>query len=49
MEMIRIASGLPADEFYKTPRLFTNINSSSPLKHDYPMLDGAMRMARLGI
>ena len=48
MEMIRIASGLPADEFYKTPRLFTNINSSSPLKHDYPMLDGAMRMARLG-
>jgi trimethylamine--corrinoid protein Co-methyltransferase len=48
MEMIRIASGVPADEFYKTPRLFTNINSSSPLKHDFPMLDGAMRMARLG-
>ena len=48
MEMTRIASGLPAEEFYKTPRLFTNINSSSPLKHDFPMLDGAMRMARRG-
>ena len=32
---------------FSTPRLFTNINSSSPLKHDYPMLDGAMRLARL--
>ena len=30
------------------PRLFTNINSSSPLKHDWPMLDGAMRFARRG-
>ena len=48
MEMTRIASGLPAEEFYKTPRLFTNINSSSPLKYDFPMLDGAMRMARRG-
>ena len=28
--------------------MFTNINSSSPLKHDYPMLDGAMRLARRG-
>jgi len=26
--------------------MFTNINSSSPLKHDWPMLDGAMRLAR---
>tara|TARA_B100000315_G_C14419269_1_gene514758 strand:+ start:12 stop:872 length:861 start_codon:yes stop_codon:yes gene_type:complete len=28
--------------------MFTNINSSSPLKHDLPMLDGAMRLARRG-
>lgn len=47
VEMTRIASGLEHDEFFSTPRLFTNINSSSPLKHDYPMLDGAMRLARL--
>ncbi len=47
VEMARIASGIDHDTFFSTPRLFTNINSSSPLKHDYPMLDGAMRMARL--
>jgi trimethylamine--corrinoid protein Co-methyltransferase len=28
--------------------MYTNINSVSPLKHDYPMLDGAMRLARRG-
>ncbi len=48
MEMARIASGLDADAFFAEPRLFTNINSSSPLKHDWPMLDGAMRFARRG-
>ncbi len=48
MEMARIASGMPADEFYSKPRLYTNINSSSPLKHDWPMLDGSMRFARRG-
>jgi trimethylamine---corrinoid protein Co-methyltransferase len=48
MEMARIASGLDAGAFYDRPRLFTNINSSSPLKHDWPMLDGAMRFARRG-
>ena len=46
MEMVRIAGGLTKAEFEATPRMFTNINSSSPLKHDWPMLDGAMRMAR---
>ncbi len=46
--MARIASGLPEAEFESQPRLFTNINSSSPLKHDWPMLDGAMRFARRG-
>ena len=48
MEMTRIAGGLTNDEFEATPRLYTNINSSSPLRHDYPMLDGAMRLARRG-
>jgi len=46
MEMVRIAAGLSWEEFEAAPRMFTNINSSSPLKHDWPMLDGAMRMAR---
>jgi trimethylamine:corrinoid methyltransferase-like protein len=30
------------------PRMYTNINSVSPLKHDFPMLDGSMRLARRG-
>ena len=46
MEMVRIAGGLTWDEFEATPRMYTNINSTSPLKHDHPMLDGAMRLAR---
>jgi len=48
MEMVRIAGGLSHAEFDAKPRMFTNINSVSPLKHDFPMLDGAMRMARRG-
>ena len=48
MEMVRIAAGLSPEEFDATPRMYTNINSSSPLKHDWPMLDGAMRLARRG-
>ncbi len=45
MEMVRLAGGLSHEEFEAKPRMFTNINSTSPLKHDWPMLDGAMRMA----
>lgn len=48
MEMVRIAAGLTWEEFETKPRMYTNINSSSPLKHDFPMLDGAMRLARRG-
>jgi trimethylamine--corrinoid protein Co-methyltransferase len=48
MEMVRIAGGLTAEEFDSSPRMFTNINSTSPLKVDFNMLDGAMRMARRG-
>lgn len=48
MEMIRIGGGLTHEEFEATPRMYTNINSTSPLKHDWPMLDGAMRLAERG-
>ncbi|PYG32388.1 trimethylamine methyltransferase family protein [Pelagimonas varians] len=48
MEMVRIAGGLSHEEFDATPRMYTNINSTSPLKHDHPMLDGWMRMAQRG-
>ncbi|MCF6445113.1 trimethylamine methyltransferase family protein [Nereida sp. MMG025] len=48
MEMVRIAAGLTHGEFDATPRMYTNINSTSPLKHDIPMLDGWMRLARRG-
>ncbi|MCF6327890.1 MAG: trimethylamine methyltransferase family protein [Devosiaceae bacterium] len=48
MEMVRIAAGLSDEEFAQSPRMYTNINSSSPLKHDWPMLDGLMRMTRRG-
>ena len=48
MEMVRIAGGLTHEEFEASPRMYTNINSTSPLKHDYPMLDGWMRLARRG-
>jgi trimethylamine---corrinoid protein Co-methyltransferase len=48
MEMVRIAGGLSHEEFDASPRMYTNINSTSPLKHDHLMLDGWMRMARRG-
>ena len=48
MEMTRIAGGLTHEEFDAKPRMYTNINSTSPLKHDQPMLDGLMRLARRG-
>ncbi|MFV0515596.1 MAG: trimethylamine methyltransferase family protein [Jhaorihella sp.] len=48
MEMVRIAGGLSEDEFRATPRMYTNINSTSPLKHDFPMIDGCLRLIRRG-
>jgi trimethylamine--corrinoid protein Co-methyltransferase len=48
MEMVRIAGGLTHDEFAAKPHMYTNINSVSPLVHDFPMLDGAMRLAKSG-
>ena len=46
MEMVRIAGGHSHSEFDSGPKMYTNINSTSPLKHDIPMLDGWMRLAR---
>lgn len=46
MEMTRIAGGLTREQFDAAPHMYTNINSVSPLKHDYPMLEGAMIHAR---
>lgn len=46
MEMTRIAGGLTREEFDAEPHMYTNINSVSPLKHDFPMLEGAMIHAR---
>ncbi|WP_163849378.1 trimethylamine methyltransferase family protein [Pseudooceanicola aestuarii] len=48
MEMARLAGGFSDEEFTATPHIFTNINSTSPLKHDHPMLDGWIRLARRG-
>ena len=47
-EMVRIASGLSHSEFEARPHIYTNINSTSPLKHDDLMLDGFMRMVKRG-
>ncbi len=46
MEMVRISQGLTEEEFCATPRMYTNINSTSPLKHDFPMIDGCLRLIR---
>ncbi|WP_373353773.1 trimethylamine methyltransferase family protein [Pseudoroseicyclus sp. CXY001] len=48
MEMVRLAGGLSEDEFRARPHMYTNINSTSPLKHDYPMIDGCLRLIRAG-
>ena len=48
MEMVKIGGGLSEEEFQATPRMYTNINSTSPLKHDQPMIDGCLRLIRRG-
>jgi trimethylamine---corrinoid protein Co-methyltransferase len=48
MEMVRIAGGMTHEQFRSRPHMFTNINSVSPLKHDFPMIDGALRLVRAG-
>ena len=46
MEMVRIAGGMTREEFDSDCHMYTNINSVSPLQHDFPMLEGAMIHAR---
>ena len=48
MEMVRIAGGLSHEAFAARPHMYTNINSTSPLKHDKPMMDGWIRCVRRG-
>ncbi|MBY6047790.1 trimethylamine methyltransferase family protein [Vannielia litorea] len=48
MEMVRISCGLTDEEFEARPHMYTNINSTSPLKHDWPMIDGCLRCIRRG-
>ena len=48
MEMIKISIGLTEEEFASRPYMYTNINSTSPLKHDQPMIDGCLRLVRRG-
>ena len=48
LEMVKIANGLTEEEFQAKPYVYTNINSTSPLKHDIPMIDGCLRMVRRG-
>ncbi len=48
IEMTRIAGGLTHEEMESRSHMYTNINSVSPLKHDFPMLEGAMICARRG-
>lgn len=48
MEMVKIAGGLSEEDFAAKPHMYTNINSTSPLKHDIPMIDGCLRCVRRG-
>jgi trimethylamine--corrinoid protein Co-methyltransferase len=48
IEMVKIGGGLSEEEFQSRAHMYTNINSTSPLKHDQPMIDGCLRMVRRG-
>lgn len=48
MEMTRLAAGLSEEAFRAKPRMYTNVNTNSPLKVDIPMMDGPLRLARRG-
>lgn len=45
-EMVRFAGGWSDAEFEASPKIYANINPTSPLKRDFPMLDRWMRLAR---
>ena len=48
LEMVRIAGAHSPEDFAASPKMYTNINSTSPLKHDVPMIDGCLRCIRKG-
>jgi len=48
MNMVQISGGWTDEEFEASPKMYTNINSTSPLKHDVPMIDGCLRCVRRG-
>lgn len=48
MELVRLAAGLSPSEFAAAPRMFTNINPVSPLRHEGAVMEAALRFARNG-
>ncbi len=48
LEMVRLGYGLSEAELVEKPRLFTIVNTSSPLRLDGPMIEGVIEMARHG-
>jgi trimethylamine--corrinoid protein Co-methyltransferase len=45
--MTRIGYGLSEDELAEAPRIFSIINTSSPLRLDGPMIEGLIELARM--
>ena len=48
LEIVRLAHGLTHDELVAAPRLYSVINTSSPLRLDTPMIEGLIEMATHG-
>ena len=46
LELVRLGYGLSEAELIEKPRLFTIVNTSSPLRLDGPMIEGVIEMAR---
>jgi trimethylamine--corrinoid protein Co-methyltransferase len=46
LEIVKIMRGIDEAQLDREPSFFTVVNSSSPLRYDKPMLEGAIEMAR---
>jgi trimethylamine--corrinoid protein Co-methyltransferase len=46
LELVRLGHGLTDAQLKEAPRLFTIVNTSSPLRLDGPMIEGVIEMAR---
>ncbi len=46
IEIVKIVRGIDEERLAREPSFFTVVNSSSPLRYDKPMLEGAIEMAR---